>query len=195
MRALATESFRKRQGTTLVELMMTLAIFGVVLGVVFSFLVGTRNSYTDTRERVQYQQSLRAVISLLTREIRSTGCDPLDAGFDMFTVADVNQIGCQMDLNGDADCADSGPDESVVYVFDAATGTLSRDVGAGAQVILRGLTGVTFSYFDEDGLALAGTPLNATDRANVSYVEVNLVGESERGEPIHYVTRVLVRNG
>ena len=195
MKVLGAENFRKRQGTTLVELMMTLAIFGVVLGVVFSFLIGTRNSYTDTRERVQYQQSLRAVISLLTREIRSTGCDPMNNGFDMFTVADVGQIGCQMDLNGDSDCTDTGPDESVVYTFDVATGTLSRDVGGGALVILRGLSGVTFTYFDEDGLVLAAMPLNATDRANINYVEVSLVGESERGEPVQYVTRVLVRNG
>ena len=198
MKVFETETLRAmrdRRGTTLVELMLTLVIFGIVLGVVFSFLVGTRNSYTDTRERVQYQQSLRAVISLLTREIRSTGCDPMNAGFDMFTVADVNQIGCQMDLNGDMDCTDADPDESVVYAFDPGAGTLSRDVGGGAQVILRGLTGVTFSYFDETGLAMTATPLNATDRANVRYVEVNLAGESERGEPVHYVTRILVRNG
>jgi type II secretory pathway pseudopilin PulG len=187
--------FWNREGTTLVELMLTLMIFAVVLGVVFSFLVGTRNSYTDTRERVYYQQSLRAVISLLTREIRSTGCDPTRAGFDKISMADDLQIGCRMDLNGDGDTLDNQPDESVIYVFNAATGELSRDDGTGAIVILRDLTAMSFTYFDEAGVILAGTPLNAADRDQVRYVEIDMAGESERGEPVHYTTRVLVRNG
>ena len=64
-----------RHGFTMVELMVSLAIFGVVMGVVFGFLVGARNSYQDTRERVQYQQSMRAVMSL--GMMNSTSAKPL----------------------------------------------------------------------------------------------------------------------
>ena len=90
-----------RSGLTLPELMISLAIFGVIMGVLFGFLSGARSSYGDTRERAQYQQSMRAVMSLITREIRSTGCDPSEVGFDYFAVADDDQMTCRMDLNGD----------------------------------------------------------------------------------------------
>mgnify|MGYP003845206375 CR=1 FL=1 len=55
-----------RKGLTLSELMISLAIFGVIMGVMFSFLTGARNSYSETRERAQYQQSMRAIMSLVT---------------------------------------------------------------------------------------------------------------------------------
>ena len=67
-----------RRGMSLTELMIALAIFGVIMGVLFGFLSGARSSYSDTRERAQYQQSMRAVMSLVTREIRSTGDGPGD---------------------------------------------------------------------------------------------------------------------
>ena len=97
-----------RRGMTLVELMVTMSIFAVVLGVVMGFMATTGRSYNATRERVQYQQSMRAVISLMTREIRSTGCDPNSVGFDHFTLADNGALLCQMDLNGDSDTTDTG---------------------------------------------------------------------------------------
>jgi prepilin-type N-terminal cleavage/methylation domain-containing protein len=67
---------RGRSGMTLVELMISLVIFGVVIAVVFGFLTESRRSYTATRQKAQYQQGLRAVMSLVTREVRSAGCDP-----------------------------------------------------------------------------------------------------------------------
>ena len=71
-----------RRGLTLTELMITLSIFGIIMAVVMGFVTGARNSYTDTRARAQYQQSMRAVLSMMTREIRSAGCDPAGAAFD-----------------------------------------------------------------------------------------------------------------
>lgn len=184
-----------RRGMTLVEMMISITIFAVVLGVVMGFMTTSGRSYTATREKVQYQQSLRAVISLLTKEIRSTGCDPANVGFDRFVLADNNTLRCQMDLNGDSDVTDLTPDESVIYDFDPATGELSRDNGTGAIVILRGVTNVTFTYLDQDGNVLGAVPLNATDRFLIRYVDLNISGETDTGEPVDYTSRVALRNG
>ncbi|MBU8869723.1 MAG: prepilin-type N-terminal cleavage/methylation domain-containing protein [Gemmatimonadales bacterium] len=183
-----------RRGITLVELMITISIFGVILGVVFAFMAQTSRSYSDSRERVQYQQSLRATLSLMTREIRSAGCDPDDVGFDKFLVADVSQLRCQMDLNGDKDTSDFTPDENITYTYNAALGEISRDDGTGAQVILRGLNSATFTYFDDQSAVLGSIPLNATDRAEIAFVEIDLDGETDSGEPVQYQTRVHIRN-
>lgn len=184
-----------RRGLTLVEMMVSLAIFGVIMGVVFGFMKGTRTNYDETRHQVQYQQSVRAVVSLLTGELRSTGCDPAGVGFDRFFLADDSAIRCRADLNGDADITDQNPDEDVFYSFNNATGELSRDNGSGAIVILRGLTNVQFTYLDGDGNVLNGTPLNAADRDLVKYVQISIAGETSDGQPVDYQTRVLVRNG
>lgn len=194
-RRLSAQWRRDRRGMTLVELMIALVIFGIVIGVVFSFLSGTRTSYTETRQRVQYQQSVRAVLSLLTREIRSAGCDPTQAGFDPFAVADVVQMRCQADLNGDADVVDAEPDESVTYTFNAGTGELTRTTALGAFVLLRDLQNWAFTYFDGDGNVLGAVPLNALDRARVREVVVDIAGETAQGEAVQYATRIALRNG
>lgn len=184
-----------RRGMTLVEMMISITIFAVVLGVVMGFMTTSGRSYSATREKVQYQQSVRAVISLLTKEIRSTGCDPANIGFDRFVLADNNSLRCQMDLNGDSDVTDVTPDENVTYNFNPANGELSRDNGTGAIVILRGVTSVTFTYLDQAGNVLGAVPLNATDRFLVRFVDLTISGETDTGEPIDYTSRVALRNG
>lgn len=185
----------QRQGMTLVEMMISITIFAVVLGVVMGFMTSSGRSYNSTRERVQYQQSMRAVMSLLTKEIRSTGCDPNNAGFDRFALADAMTLRCQMDLNGDSDVTDTGPDESITYNFNPATGELTRDNGSGPIVILRGLTNLNFIYRDAEGNVLGAVPLNATDRFEVRFVDVLITGETDTGEPVDYTSRVALRNG
>ena len=182
-----------RQGMTLTELMISLAIFGVIMAVLFGFLTGARNSYSDTRERAQYQQSMRAVMSLVTREIRSTGCDPAEQGFDYFAIADDTQLQCRMDLNGDTDFVDIGPDENISYTFTA--GNLIRNNGTGDQVILRGVQNLIFTYFDVDGNQLAVVPLSAANRTLVRFVGISIQGQTDRGEPVTYTTRIALRNG
>jgi prepilin-type N-terminal cleavage/methylation domain-containing protein len=182
-----------RHGLTFTELMIALAIFGVIMAVIMGFLAGARSSYGDTRERAQYQQSMRAVMSLVTREIRSTGCDPSGAGFDYFAIADDDRMVCRMDLNGDADFTDIGPDENISYSF--VGGNLIRNNGSGDQVILRGIQTMAFTYFDENGTELAAVPLTPANRALIRYVGINIEGETDRGEPVVYTTRVALRNG
>jgi prepilin-type N-terminal cleavage/methylation domain-containing protein len=186
---------RNRTGLTLVELMISLTVFGIVVAVVFGFMVNTRDSYSSTREKVQYQQGMRAAITLMTTELRSTGCDPTDAGIEPFGIAAANAIQCRADLNGDGDTADTSPDEMVTYAYNAGTGELVRSDGFVAMTIVRGLQNLTFTYYDANGNVLGAVPLNALDRALVRFVEVMMDGESERGEPVSYTARIALRNG
>jgi len=180
---------------TLVEMMISLTVFAVIMGVVFTFLANSRRTYSSTSERVEYQQSIRAVLSLLTKEIRSAGCDPSGNGFDHFALADDTQLSLAMDLDGNGDTLGNNPDESVVYQYDAGQEELNRDGGAGAQAILRNVSGILFAYFDVDGNPLLATPLSPGDRAAVRYVDIDITGESDTGEIVNYSTRILIRNG
>lgn len=184
----------RRAGMTVVELMVALVIFSVIIGVVFGFLTEARSSYTSTRQKAMYQQGLRAVMSLVTREVRSAGCDPRGAGFERFPTADARVLRCRMDLNADTDAADTNPDEDITYSFNTANGELTRTVAGTPTVILRGLTNLTFNYYDDDGNLLAGVPLSATDRANIRSVDLVMAGETDKHEPVTYTTRIGVRN-
>jgi Tfp pilus assembly protein PilW len=179
---------------TLVELMVSLMIFGVILAVVFGFLTEARQSYTSTRQKAQYQQGLRAVMSLVTREVRSAGADPRSVNFETFPVASASQLQCRMDLNADTDIVDTAPDEDVTYTYNAVQGELTRTVGGVATVIMRGLTGMSFRYFDNTGTEMVAVPLSATNRARIRAVEFAMLGETTKEEPVNYTTRVAVRN-
>jgi len=185
-----------RRGLTMVEMMISLALFAVAMTVVFSFLVNSRQSYSDIRERVLYQQSMRAVMSLVSKEVRSAGCDPEGIGFMRFAIADAGQLHCRMDLDGDGVIEFVEPAENVIYRFVADDGELVRNSGvaAGNQTILRNVNSLVFSYFDEDGDPLGPVPLSAANRANIRFVEIDITGETARGESVNYVTRVHVRN-
>jgi prepilin-type N-terminal cleavage/methylation domain-containing protein len=184
-----------RRGLSLVEMLVAITIFGVAMAVIFSFVTGARRSYANMSDRVEYQQSVRAVLSLISRELRSAGCDPGGANFDAFAVADQTNLRFRMDLDGDGAIEVAEPAEDVVYQYDAAQEELTRDSGSGGQTVLRNVTALAFRYFDEAGAALNVLPLSAADRAAVRFVEVDITGVSERGEQLQYVTRVFVRNG
>lgn len=183
-----------RAGMTLVELIVALAIFAVITTVIIGFLTDSRRTYGSTSDRAHYQQSLRAVLSLMTREVRTAGCDPGGAGFDGIALADDISLRCRMDLNDDGTTLGLSPDEDVTYVWDPITAELRRTTLAGTQVILRNVQRVQFNYFDRQGNALAATPLSAADRARVRFVDIAIDGALVRGEPVQYATRVHVRN-
>ena len=183
-----------RQGVTLIEMMVAVSAFAIVMAAVMGFVIEQGRSYDETRTRAQYQQGMRAVISMVSREIRSTGADPTDAGIVGLGLADGLSFQCVMDLNGDGDGTDQDPDETITYTHNPGTGELTRNDGMAALVILRGLTTLQFRYYDENGAELASTPLNAVDREAVRYIQLDIQGEAADYETVEYSSRIALRN-
>ena len=184
-----------RRGMSLVELMIALVLFSVILSVLFSFMLNSRRSYTATSNRVEYQQSIRAVFSLLTREVRSAGCDPQQVGFEHFAIADDIMLQYRADLDGNGDTVGLDPPEDVIYQYVTGDDVLARDPGTGSQTILRNVSDLVFTYLDADGIVLSPLPLSEDNRARIRYVDVTISGLAENGEPIEYNTRIQIRNG
>jgi type IV pilus assembly protein PilW len=67
-------------GFTLVEIMITLAISGIIMAAVYSAYISQQRTYLAQEQVVEMQQNVRASLSLLTKDIRMAGYDPGQAG-------------------------------------------------------------------------------------------------------------------
>ena len=73
------QSIRNRaslSGFTLVELLIVLAIFGLLMGMIFSSLSESQNASAIARDESEMNQNLQDVFSLMTTEMRAIGFPP-----------------------------------------------------------------------------------------------------------------------
>src|SRR5437879_6854603 len=64
------------KGFMMVELLIVLAIFSAILGVVFASLSEGQHSSQISREEIEIHQNLQDVLSLMTSELRAAGFPP-----------------------------------------------------------------------------------------------------------------------
>ena len=75
---------RKKSGFTLVEILVALALAGIVSAAVYNVYISQNKSYVVQDRVAEMQQNLRAAMYMMKREIRMAGYDPsgsVDAGF------------------------------------------------------------------------------------------------------------------
>ena len=181
-------------GFTLVELMITLVISGIIVAAIYSAYVTQQRVYLAQEQVAEMQQNLRAAADILTREIRMAGYDPTGKADAAITTLDPGQFSFSFDGNEDGDTADPG--EIVDFGFSAAAGndadrngipdTLTAGVpntlpmgrqtgGAGGyQAIAENFQAIEFHYLKADG-----NP--ATVPEDVRTVQVSLLARA--GQP------------
>lgn len=154
---------RSNQGFTLVELLVTLVVSGVVLAGICSTFYSQQTAYLNQEQIIAMQQNLRVAIYNMEREIRMAGHDPNgDAGAGIVT-ANANSIRIAQDLTGnggtgdpDKDVADPG--ENITYSLQDADGDGDMDLvrndhnGAGIQMIAEDIDALNFVYLNQNGL-------------------------------------------
>jgi prepilin-type N-terminal cleavage/methylation domain-containing protein len=129
---------RRRSGFTLMEMVVTLAVLGMVTFFLTELLVRQSRTYTVVDDVSEAQQSLRAVTGLIERELRITG----------FMVPTGSAV-CGWDMPSVA-ASDQTPD--VLYVTDseAIDPTGLRDAALQFATVTSGFTGT-----GEDALVLS----------------------------------------
>jgi type IV pilus assembly protein PilW len=117
----------RRSGFTLIELMIAMAIAGLVLTAVYAAFGSQLRTHVGQLMTVEIQQSIRAAFTLMQHDIRMAGYDA--------TWRDKNNDGAHdlrdsdlidNDCDGQADAADPGRDEG---------GDLARFIAAGAHYL------------------------------------------------------------
>jgi len=181
---------KAQQGFTLVELLVSMVILGVVLTGVVRMFSRTGQYHTAQEMLVGLTQDLRAVRQLMMQEIRESGCDPLNKGTFGLQVdgddrynTDGNSIHFTRDVdNGDGDGVpepdgksdDSNEDVSyyrtndsfsgatgvVMLAGDSRPGCLRRNTGGGGQPVMANVTEFRLYYYDVNGQELADAQLS-----------------------------------
>lgn len=142
-------------GFTLVELLVVVAISGVVGAAIIGFFIAQQRSHTAQEQVTFMQQNIRAGLGIMTKELRMAAYDPARAGGFDFSALGLNQLTFQMDLNGDGDAADSG--EQIKYYLGGSNGDTLLRLSQGnpvPQPLADAIAAIAFAFAydsDDDG--------------------------------------------
>lgn len=151
MRHLSPHSERPARGMTLVEVLIAMAIVGVVMGGVTRSFVHQRKITAIHSQRVALIQQAQAAMDLVTREFRTAGTNPTGAAFVPVTYH-ASQLDIRADLNGNGTTdTTNDPNEHLLYAYDNANKRITRDAGSGAQPLVEHIQAFTFRYLDSAG--------------------------------------------
>ena len=171
----------------LADLLVAMAIFGVVSAAMLTVLQEGLLVYTVGASRVESQQSGRIAVERLAGEIRTAGLGPRPA-FAAISVAESTHIVLHRDLDGDG--AIAGPGETITWGL--AGKTLRRDAGGGAQPVIDGVRRLALEYLDASG---ASTRVPDEVRTVVITLTTEAAWDlADRSVVTTFSTRVRLRN-
>ncbi len=89
-------------GFTLIELMISIAIFGVIMAGITAAYRAQIRSHCTQQEIMEMQQNIRAALYLMEKEIKSAGLNPTGTPGIGIITADTHTIDFSMDFTGGA---------------------------------------------------------------------------------------------
>jgi len=180
---------RKGQpGFTLVELLIAVAVAGIVMGGVYSVYVSQQGSYEAQQQVTAIEQKVRAASYFLNRDIAMAGCDPGGNADARILAADATSIRFTEDLNGNGDAGEYNEDITYsLYTSGDGIQKLGRKTPftANNQPVAENVERLDFVYLDRNGQVLA-TPV--ADPSLIRSVQITLVVRADKVDP-HYTNQ------
>ena len=153
----ATNFFRNKNGFTLIELAVVIAIMSIVLGAIYSVFAATNRSTTNNEVIAEVMQNLRTSIDFMEQDIRMAGLDRFGTANAGIEAATFNNLRFSADLNMDGVLNDNH--ERITYFYDAANNRLRQCLWEGTlndwQTVSENVTNFQFSYLDADDNLIA----------------------------------------
>lgn len=166
---------RGEKGLTLVELMVTLVIVGIMGLALVGFLRSQHQTVTRQNDGVLATQNARAAVDMLARELRNAGYDPRGSGDAALTAMEVDSVAWTADLDENEGVTTFDPVadtyEEVAYWHDTGSNTLVRwampSLGGAGVPVSDGVDSLRLTYLDRTGAA-------TSDSSLVELVEIRL---------------------
>jgi len=166
-------------GFTLPELLVVTLIGAVLLAGFAGFYLSEQRAFRHHQIEVETSQALRMALEQMSRDLRVAGRDLTQAAalLPAITYADATRVDYRLDANDDGDALDAGETREFLLCNGAVSvcngnGLSCADPNCG--ILADFVSSLTLSYRDCNGNALTAFPLNATDRGNVTSIDVSL---------------------
>ncbi len=195
-------NIKNPKGFTLMELLIAMVIFGMVIAGIVNSRIRQQDQNIGQNQAVEMQQTVRAVIYLMSRELRSAGFNSEfenhDTGVTAATATSLtfNRVASTDTINndGDAETDEAGELETITYAFAGTDLTVAYNGGV-AQLIAENLQAFGFTYFDQTG-AVTAVPANVTSIqiSITATTDTNHLARSTTNNTRTLTTRVYLRN-
>lgn len=118
------------RGFTLIEVMVAIAVGGILLSAAYQFLVSQNRVYEVQGQSIEMQQNVRAALDFMCRELRNAGYGvAVDFGPDIFTLPVNNDTAdANIDNGTDSITFVANPFHGSVVASNAGAGTTSLSV-------------------------------------------------------------------
>ena len=164
---------RKNDGFTLIEILISLAIFGVIIGAIFSFSISQRK-YLSVQDQISHMiQNARVAMDILSGELTIAGYNPNGTVFWGIPYH-ASQLQIYADLNGNGLLTD--PNENVTYSYDSTNKSITRNTGGGNQPMAENVQSFNFTYLDDQG-----NPTTIT--ANIRQIQIAITVRTSKPDP------------
>lgn len=185
-------------GFTLVEVLVSLSILGVVTGIMATLLVNNSRVNKKSMLQIEAQSNARTTLSLIVQVLRTAGWDPRSVGFapvvlDSNLSDSVNYITIQADLNADGDINDT--DENVTIRQSNGKVELKRTSAGSYETVGANITN------DANGDGTAEPMFTPDSTSNPTRVTVTVTATAsspnpENGAALRYTVKsdVMLRN-
>lgn len=194
---------RNNKGFTLIEILISLAISGLVLTAIYQTFLSQQRAYIAQSEVAAMQQNLRAAMYMMTSELRMVGFDPTgDAGAGIVAITDTVGAGSIRFTKDDwvdptnpastanGSIADSGEDITYSLYTSGGVRKLGRKNPTINQPVAENIEVLDLVYLDEDNGLIASPAVNIN---NIRSIQITIVARSGR-EDLSYTNSFVYRN-
>ena len=158
---------RSQKGFTLVELLVAMAIAGIVMAAGYSMYISQQKAYQTTEDVSALQQNLRSAMYFIEHDMRMAGYNPTRSS-QAFSFTDIASNSCTFLTDTSEDGVLQNESERITYLLSG--NMLQKRFGTGTpQTIAENITGLSFVWYNNAG----STPANGGD---VRRVEVTITG-------------------
>ena len=185
-----------QQGFTLVELLVAMAMAGIVIGAIYSTYKSQQDSYIAQEQVAEMQQNLRASLYMMARDIRMAGFNPADSpnvdGFvtalpdDPGPVTATNSTNIAFTIDRDEDAAVDANDHNEQIAYRIDSNRLEKFMYNASttawqwETISENIDALDFVYRDQNGDKITISPTTLQDIRSVDITIVARTGRTDQ---------------